>query len=523
MSARRRRPSGRAIAAGTILLLWIGGLGLLARRELFRPQVERLAEAALRITPGVTFYAVLQGTRQIGFASSSIDTAATEIRVTEYLVADLPVGGRTQRASARTRISLSRALRVRDFDVEIDAESGPIRAAGRVDGDTLVTLTMRSGSAPADTQRFRVAGPVLLPTLVPLAVALGDPPTLGRRYEFPVFDPIAMAPQQAVVRIAAESLFVVHDSATMDTASGRWREALPDTVRAWRIDPGTNRTIVDGWVDAQGRLVQATQLGTLTLVRRPYEVAVENWRLERRARGAERVTDDRDILETTAIAARRPLRSDLDTLRVRLRNVELAGYDLTSPRQQLVGDTLTVWREGAELLSPTYAVGPSAARRWPRETAPEPLLESDNPEIAALARRIVGTGSEGRHPRHVAERLNQWVHDSLKKRVTFGIPSALQVLRMRSGDCNEHTQLYVALARSLGLPARIAAGLVYLDGKFYYHAWPEVYLADWVAVDPLLGQFPADAAHIRFVTGGLARQAELLRLIGELKIDVLDQ
>jgi transglutaminase-like putative cysteine protease len=121
----------------------------------------------------------------------------------------------------------------------------------------------------------------------------------------------------------------------------------------------------------------------------------------------------------------------------------------------------------------------------------------------------------------VAERINTWVHDSVTNRITFGVPSALQVLESRVGDCNEHTQLFVALARAVGLPARIAAGLAYVDGKFYYHAWPEVLLADWVAVDPTFGQFPADAAHLRFVVGGLTHQVELLRLMGNLKIDVL--
>ena len=113
------------------------------------------------------------------------------------------------------------------------------------------------------------------------------------------------------------------------------------------------------------------------------------------------------------------------------------------------------------------------------------------------------------------------MHDSLKKQITFGVPNALQVLQSRTGDCNEHTQLFVALARAAGLPARIAAGLAYVDGKFFYHAWPEILLDDWVAVDPTFGQFPADAAHLRFVIGGVARQTELLRLMGNLKIDVL--
>ena len=37
----------------------------------------------------------------------------------------------------------------------------------------------------------------------------------------------------------------------------------------------------------------------------------------------------------------------------------------------------------------------------------------------------------------------------------------------------------------------------------------------------VIGQFPADAAHLRFVVGGLAQQADLLRLIGNLNIEVL--
>jgi transglutaminase-like putative cysteine protease len=65
-------------------------------------------------------------------------------------------------------------------------------------------------------------------------------------------------------------------------------------------------------------------------------------------------------------------------------------------------------------------------------------------------------------------------------------------------------------------------GLVYVNGAFYYHAWPEVWLGRWVAVDPTFGQTPADAAHIRFLVGGLAEQVELLRLIGRLDIDVVD-
>jgi transglutaminase-like putative cysteine protease len=120
------------------------------------------------------------------------------------------------------------------------------------------------------------------------------------------------------------------------------------------------------------------------------------------------------------------------------------------------------------------------------------------------------------------------VHALLEKKPTVSLPSALEVLKTRVGDCNEHTALYVALARSLGLPSRVAVGLVYLRGAFYYHAWPEIYASDgpgrglWMPVDPTLNQFPADATHLRLARGGLDRQAAILGLVGRARIRVLE-
>jgi transglutaminase-like putative cysteine protease len=181
-------------------------------------------------------------------------------------------------------------------------------------------------------------------------------------------------------------------------------------------------------------------------------------------------------------------------------------------------DTLVIRRESAPAFEAQYTLPMGGRQLLRRYTRSEPTAESGNPEIVRLMLRIVGGASD---PRVAAERINRWVFDSVNKHVAFGIPDALRVLHSRVGDCKEHTQLFVALARSAGVPTRIASGLVYLDGKFYYHVWPEIFLEGWVAVDPTFGQFPADAAHVRFLLGGLDRQAEVVRLIATLRIDVL--
>ena len=120
-----------------------------------------------------------------------------------------------------------------------------------------------------------------------------------------------------------------------------------------------------------------------------------------------------------------------------------------------------------------------------------------------------------------------WLGRSMTQANVVGVPSALETLRSLRGDCNEHTTLFTALARSLGIPTRPVAGIVYSEtifeeGAFYYHAWPEVWLGDrWVPVDPTFGQFPADATHLGLIEGDLDKQMEIMGVIGRLKLKLI--
>ena len=157
---------------------------------------------------------------------------------------------------------------------------------------------------------------------------------------------------------------------------------------------------------------------------------------------------------------------DVRLMRIRLGGADLSALDLDGGAQRLAGDVLEL--RDPQDLKPERA-DPDAARYL----AAEAFIESDAPEIIAEAAKAVSgvTGTRAR-----AERLTRYVNALLDKKPTVSLPSAREVLRTKVGDCNEHTVLYVAMARALGIPARIAVGLVYIHGAFYYHAWPEVYL-----------------------------------------------
>ena len=100
-------------------------------------------------------------------------------------------------------------------------------------------------------------------------------------------------------------------------------------------------------------------------------------------------------------------------------------------------------------------------------------------------------------PEQKTRKIVNWVYRNIKKEPVLSVPNAVEVLKNKVGDCNEHAVLVAALLRAAGIPAQIETGLVYLHGRFYYHAWNIAYLGNWVTADAVFNQFPADVTHIR--------------------------
>ncbi len=496
-------------------------LGWLVKREVFQPTGARLAEAALRVPPGAAYYRLAVAERQVGFASSTIDTSGTSIRVTEVLVLQVPAVGTLHRTTAMSRATFSRTLRFEGVEAKFDGDLGRLAARGLVSGDTVLAVSLESPT-DSETTRTPLLRPVVLPTLLPLRLAFGGELKPGKSYASAVFDPMLLTQRPVDVTVAAESTLVVPDSAGFDSTTMAWVAVHFDTVRAFRIEERSGGSPTTAWIDAQGHIVRAANAAGFSMERTAFELAYVNFRHRDTARvvRASANPGPGEVVATTALVADAPplpRRDTLSILRARLSGAAPAGPDFTTGRQGLVGDTLVVRRQAGAELTAAYRL-PARERGLAPFLAPEPWIESDDARIRAQARQIVGREDD---PAHAARLIHDWVAKQVAPRVVGGAPGAVRVLETRSGDCNERTVLYVALARAVGLPARAVAGLLYRGGRFYYHAWPEVYLGDWVAVDPTLDQFPADAAHVRFVIGGLARQVELVRLIGSLKLEVL--
>ena len=103
---------------------------------------------------------------------------------------------------------------------------------------------------------------------------------------------------------------------------------------------------------------------------------------------------------------------------------------------------------------------------------------------------------------------------------TFCPPGPLEREKVKT------SALFAALARAAGVPTRVVFGLVYKAEprpRFAWHAWNEVAVTGgWLYVDATWGQVPADVGHIALVSGDFSRQAELLRVMGRLRLNIVE-
>jgi transglutaminase-like putative cysteine protease len=153
--------------------------------------------------------------------------------------------------------------------------------------------------------------------------------------------------------------------------------------------------------------------------------------------------------------------------------------------------------------------------------APTFHIESNHPDIVRKAESLSAGAPT---PREKMERLVHWVAGQVQDEPAEST-SALEVLQKKRGECQAHTLLYTAFARALGIPTRLAGGLVYIeDTGFLYHSWAESFVENgWIPVDPTFGQVWVDATHIKLVEGPW--WSSVLRMgavIGRINARVLD-
>jgi len=482
------------------LIAWLVTMAALVNRSYLQASPANLATDLARYGPTAVWRGVYYRGEKIGFTVSQTTRTDEGFELLEDGRLQMVMLGQDTAATIHTAARVDSSFELRSFDFSLDPGTGPILVKGTIDSSAgnqyRLTLAITSGQATRTETRELSEPPVMSLNLSRVLASGGLSP--GSHHMWTVLDPATLQSAVMSVRVGERSMVRANET----------------IVPAFRVETDFQGLTTTSWVTDTGDVVrEESPLGLMTVRESP-----------ERARGlAVPGRVQADLLKAAAVVPTMSGRiddpRDVRRLRLRLDGAQIAPDHLDGEGQRATGNVI-------ELVDPqSLQPGPLDPDVGAQYLKPEPLLESDDPEIHAVAVQAVRGAVDDRTR---VERLTRYVNGLLDKRPTVSLPSAREVLRTKVGDCNEHTALYVAMARSIGIPSRIAVGLVFMHGAFYYHAWPEVYITEgsrrglWLPVDPTLNQFPADATHLRLTRGGLDKQASVLPLLGRLRITVLD-
>ncbi len=493
----------RRILLLVIMLGWLASMAWLLRNEAFPEWFARsMAGYRSLLSDGVVvsdqWMRILFNDQHVGYSHTVLDTRegdpAEQFVLSNRTELHLNLMGAQQQVQVTSGASLDALYQLQKFSFALDSDRYSMKLQGQRQRGTRFDVQIVTG---ANRQRVSIDIPddvLIYSPMLEMQLKQLEP---GRSLRVRMLDPVSLTIQDSVVRSVARETI----------------EIAGELVETTRFEVDYMGMTMQSWMDGQGRMVR--QLSPL------------GWILE--AADAQAATAYKpggalgeDLLAAVAVRSSQTLPAPRDQrfLRLRLRGAPPDFEIPPSERQEALREDDGSWV--VRIVQPGWpgqesTSGPEGDVSAHLESTT--FIQCDDPAIQRMARSIVRE-SEG--PLAQARALHDWVYRNIEKNPAVSLPSAVDVLRQREGDCNEHTYLYVALARALGIPSKVMVGLVYHEGAFYYHAWPAAYAGgDWIELDPTFGQPVADATHIALLEGEFANQLRLLGLVGKASIEIL--
>lgn len=218
--------------------------------------------------------------------------------------------------------------------------------------------------------------------------------------------------------------------------------------------------------------------------------------------------------------------------------VTINGDALDGFRQNSYGEMEAVWIRHDQLHNATIiaeglvetvethgVVGHLPTRVPPAYYLRDTPLTRPSEAIVAMAAAV----SDGDGPLARLHGLSAAVSDAVAYRpgVTQADTPAAHAFALGAGVCQDHAQIFIAAARSLGVPARYVSGyLLAGDGDLLHetHGWAEAYLPElgWIGFDPS-NRVCVTERYLRVASGLDADDAAPIRgsvtVAGDISID----
>jgi len=425
-----------------VVVFWLIMNAQLVRREIFLTRLPTGSTSiAASLTPELSFKEQWMGIyyegEKIGYSNTTVNRVDGSEKpgfiilnrtFMTLMLMDSPV-----KVNFEGVLHTDKEFKMHTFSCRLRSSDHEIQLDGKRDGNQLSLDVLSGGKV------FRKTATVhedvnISNSLTPLLYLPDLKP--GVTYSVQILDPFTLATATAKVTVSGMEPY----------------EYEGKKVDVYVVDTKYQGLTFTAWVTESGEtLKESTPLGW-TLVREDRMVAQDFSGQDTRIRY--------DLAKSFAVPSDVRIEEPEQArgLEAMITGIDLDQFSLTGAYQTLTDAKQGLIRVEMVKANPADSVSiPMSGKEFAQHLSPTVFIQSDDEAISKLAAQIADGETNSLV---VAERINQWLFENINKKVTFSLPSAVEVLESREGDCNEHTTLFVALARSLGLPAKIAIGLV---------------------------------------------------------------
>jgi Transglutaminase-like superfamily len=438
---------------------------------------------------------------KVGFSHFRIEPSGRNFKITNESLMRLVALKKTNETSSKDKIIVRPDLSLVSFESRVLMNDKELRMTGRVEGDTFLLDMEVEGEKLR--RKYPLGGRKLYHnsavSLFPAINGISN----GKQYSIGVFNP----EKQGMEYLDQQIFSVVGKPGPNDAV--------------WKAKTKYGKSEVYSWLNRKGLVVLEKMLdGSLITILEDEDAADKFLK----SKGSSKDL----VLDYSLIRVSKPIPNPEETrfLKVKIKGIETSLIP-GDHRQKVNGPDRGAKEEGFDVTIQTEPIESLKGQAEKRSAsylqdylAPTMAVQCDHEEIRKQARQIVSPGDSDLVK---VKKLVGWTSTNIKSVIKDSF-SALSVLRSGEGECQAHANLYAAMARAEKIPTRVVTGLVFTkDVGFLYHAWAESYLNGWVAVDPTLGQLPADATHIKIATGETANDVgAVLKMVGKVKVDVLE-
>ena len=450
---------------------------------------------------------IFQSGKKIGFTHRRLGSLSNGYRIDEETVMNINTMGMSQTIQVRSSSTTNMDFAVNAFDFTVASGSFHFAVKGEIRNFVLYIEGTLGGSDSAETMEFPLENrPYLTSGILQAVVASGIEE--GESMILFVFDPSTLG--QAAAEITMKG-----------------RETIKfngENVNTRKVSLKFKGSRQYAWIDDNGEVVKEHGILGITLFKTDKKGALDGLPIES--------SDDLTLLASIPSNRVFDHPERLQRLRVKVHWRGGAGdtphFPLDQGRQQWHATEgspegiATIDKESFDAIHEAqkrFQAASTLDAIDARFKSADPFIQSDHPRIQNVLNRVVTPEDPSLRK---LQKLVAWIQKNIRRQPVLSLPNALSTLENRVGDCNEHAALMAAFCRAAGIPAKIEAGLVYLNGRFYYHAWNLVYIGEWITVDALFNQIPADVTHIAFSSGAQQLQLDLMGVIGNVELEIID-